>query len=120
MAELVAIALVVVCHEAGHAVAAQSAGLEWRVFVRLPWKIGVAVVLPPRGLDPRDDLFIAVAGPTASTALAVVTFQTWTWLSLLSGLVAVTNLVPMPGSDGLRAIRAARRLAAQPSSPSAR
>jgi Zn-dependent protease len=120
MAELLAIALVVVCHEAGHAAAAQSAGLEWRVFARLPWKIGVAVVVPPRGLDPRDDLFIALAGPAASTALAVLTFQTWTWLSLFSGFVALLNLVPLPGSDGLRAIQAARRLAAQPSSPSAR
>jgi len=111
MAELVAIALVVVCHEAGHAAAAQSAGLEWRAFARLPWKIGVAVVVPRRGLDPRDDLFIALAGPAASTALAVLTFQTWMWLSVLSGVVAIVNLVPVPGSDGLRAIRAARLLA---------
>ena len=111
MTELVALALVIVCHEAGHAAAAQSAGLEWRAFARLPWKIGVAVVVPRRGLDPRDDLFIALAGPAASTALAVLTFQTWTWLSLLSGITAILNLVPLPGSDGLRAIRAARRLA---------
>lgn len=120
MTELVALALVIVCHEAGHAAAAQASGLEWRAFARLPWKIGVAIVVPEHGLHPRDDLFIALAGPAASTALAILTFQTWTSLSLLSGAVAILNLVPVPGSDGMRAIRAARLLAAQPSSPSAR
>jgi Zn-dependent protease len=120
MVEFVAIVLVVVCHEAGHAAAAQFAGLECRPFARLPWKFGIAVVVPARGLDPRHDLFIALAGPAASTSLAVLAFPTWTWLSILSGVVAILNLVPMPGSDGLRAIRAARQLATQPSSPSAR
>ena len=120
MAELIALVLVIVVHEGGHASAAQAAGLEWRLFARLPWKFGVAVVVPERGLDPRADLSIALAGPAASTALAVLTFQTWTWLSVVSGVIAILNLVPMPGSDGLRAIQAGRRLAAQPSSASAR
>jgi Zn-dependent protease len=115
VAELLALVLVIVVHEGGHASAAQAAGLEWRLFARLPWKFGVAVVVPARGLKPRDDLSIALAGPAASTALGVLTFQTWTWLSLLSGLIAILNLVPMPGSDGMRAIRAARLLAAQSS-----
>jgi Zn-dependent protease len=110
MTEIIALLLVIVCHEAGHAAAARSAGLECRAFARLPWKVGVAVVVPARGLDPRDDLFIALAGPAASTALAITTFQTWTWLSVLSGAVAILNLVPLPGSDGMRAIRAARQL----------
>ena len=119
MAELAALVIVILSHEAGHAAAAQSMGLEWRPFARLPWKFGVAVVVPARGLHPRDDLFIALAGPAASTALAVLTFQTWPWLSVLSGLIATLNLIPMPGSDGLRAIRAARQLATQPSPPNA-
>jgi Zn-dependent protease len=120
MLELLAIALVIACHEAGHAGAAQFAGLRCRPFARLPWKVGVAVVVPARGLDPRDELRIALAGPAASAALAALTFEPWPWLGVLSGLVAIVNLVPLPGSDGLRAIAAARRLAVQPSSPSAR
>jgi Zn-dependent protease len=120
MTELIAVALVIACHEAGHAGAAQSAGLEWRAFARLPWRLGVAVVVPAQGLHARDELLVALAGPAASAALALVTFQTWLWLAVLSGLVAIVNLIPLPGSDGLRAIAAARRLAFQPSSPSAR
>jgi Zn-dependent protease len=108
--EIVAIAIAIVAHEAGHAAAAQAIGLEWRPFARLPWKIGVAVLVPDTGIRPRDDLFIALAGPSASALLAGLTFQVAPWLSLLSGLLAVLNLVPLPGTDGLRAIRAASRL----------
>ena len=93
------------------AAAAQAVGLEWRAFARLPWKIGVAVVAPARGIRPRDDLLIALAGPAASATLAALTFQLSPWLSLFSALLAVLNLVPIPGSDGWRAIGAARRLA---------
>jgi stage IV sporulation protein FB len=109
--EIAAILIAIVSHEAGHAAAAQAVGLQWRPFVRLPWKIGVAVVAPGSGIRPRDDLLIALAGPGASALLAALTFQVSPWLSLLSGLVAVLNLLPLPGSDGLRAIAAARRLA---------
>jgi Zn-dependent protease len=108
--EVTAIVIAIVSHEAGHAAAAQAVGLEWRPFARLPWKIGVAVVAPATGIRPRDDLFIALAGPSASALLAALTFQVAPWLSLFSALVAVLNLVPLPGSDGMRALRAARRL----------
>jgi len=109
--QVAVIVLAIVSHEAGHAAAAQAAGLEWRVFARLPWKIGVAVVAPDDGLCPADDLLIALAGPAASSLLAAVSFQVSPELSLLSGLLAVLNLLPFPGTDGRRAIGAARRLA---------
>jgi stage IV sporulation protein FB len=109
--EIAAILIAVVVHEAGHAAAAQAVGLEWRPFARLPWKLGIAVLAPEPGIRPRDDLLIALAGPAASALLAALTFQVAPWLSLLSGLLAVLNLVPLPGSDGRRAIGAARQLA---------
>jgi stage IV sporulation protein FB len=111
VAELAAIVIAIICHEAGHAAAAQAVGLEWRPFARLPWKIGVAVVAPGPGIRPRDDLVIALAGPAASALLAAFTFQVAPWLSLLSAMLAVLNLLPFPGTDGRRAIGAARRLA---------
>jgi Zn-dependent protease len=120
MAELVALALVIVCHEAGHAAAAQAAGLEWRPIARLPWRIGIGVVIPEGGLHPRDELRIALAGPAASIMLAIVTVGAWRWLGVYSGLVAVANLLPFPGSDGMRAAHAVRLLAAQAISASAR
>jgi Zn-dependent protease len=109
--EIAAILIAIVVHEAGHAAVAQAVGLEWRPFARLPWKIGIAVVAPEPGIGARDDLLIAVGGPAASALLATLTFQVSPFLSLLSALVAVLNLVPLPGTDGWRAIGAARRLA---------
>jgi Zn-dependent protease len=120
MAELVALALVIVCHEAGHAAAAQAAGLDWKPIARLPWRIGIGVVIPEGGLHPRDELRIALAGPAASIMLAIVTFGAWRWLGVYSGLVAAANLLPFPGSDGMRAAHAVRLLAAQAISASAR
>jgi len=114
MTQVAVIILAIISHEAGHAAAAHAVGLEWRPFVRLPWKLGVAVVAPAGGLRPRDDLLIALAGPAASALLAAVSFQVSPELSLLSGLLAVLNLVPLPGTDGRRAIGAARRLAFSP------
>ena len=111
MTEIAAIVIAIISHEAGHAAAAQAIGLEWRPFARLPWKFGVAVVAPRLGMRPRDDLLIALAGPAASAMLAALTFQLSPWLSLFSALLAVLNLAPIPGSDGWRAIGAARRLA---------
>jgi Zn-dependent protease len=112
MTQIAAIVLAIVSHEAGHAAAAQAVGLQWRPFARLPWKIGVVVLAPEPGIRPRDDLLIALAGPAASAMLAALAFQVSPHLSLLSGMLAVLNLLPFPGTDGWRAIGAARRLAA--------
>jgi Zn-dependent protease len=109
--QIAVILIAIVSHEAGHAAAAQAVGLRWRPFVRLPWKIGVVVLAPEPGIRPRDDLFIALAGPAASAMLAALTFQISPALSVLSGCLAVLNLLPLPGTDGWRAIGAARRLA---------
>ena len=114
MTQIAAIAVIIIAivsHEAGHAAAAQAVGLQWRPFVRLPWKIGVVVVAPDPGIRARDDLFIALSGPAASAMLAALTFEISPTLSLLSACLAVLNLLPFPGTDGWRAIGAARRLA---------
>ncbi len=93
-----------ISHEAGHAAAAQLLGLKWQTFARLPWAAGIAVHVPPGGLRPRDDLLVALAGPTASLGLAVAAFPLLPELGLLSGLLGALNLLPfIRGSDGWRA-----------------
>jgi Zn-dependent protease len=115
LAEIVAswpvLALVaVVSHEAGHAAAAQLLGLRWHPFARLPWKAGIAVEVPQSGLRARDDLLVALAGPAASLALAAAALPSVAELALISGMLAVLNLLPfLPGSDGWRATGAIRR-----------
>jgi hypothetical protein len=96
-------------HEAGHAAAAQMLGLKWQPFARLPWTAGIAVRVPPGGLKPRDDLLVALAGPTASLGLAAAALPHLYELGVLSGLLGAMNLLPfIPGSDGWRATNAIR------------
>jgi hypothetical protein len=106
------LALAVACHEAGHAAAAQLLGLRWKPFARFPWAAGIAVMAPREGLPPRDDLLVALAGPLGSFALAAVALPLIPELGGLSAILGVLNLLPfLRGSDGWRAIRAARRAA---------
>jgi hypothetical protein len=56
----------VLAHELGHAAAAQALGLRWRPFVRLPWKVGIAVWVD----TPRQARLIGLAGPAVNLACA--------------------------------------------------
>jgi hypothetical protein len=105
------LALAVACHEAGHAAAAQLLGLGWKPFARFPWAAGIAVRVPSGGLPPRDDLLVALACPLGSFALAAVALPLIPELGGLSALLGVLNLLPfLRGSDGWRALRAARQV----------
>jgi hypothetical protein len=55
----------VLAHEAGHAIAAQALGLRWKPFMRLPWKIGIAVWVD----TPRQSQIIGLAGPVMNLML---------------------------------------------------
>jgi peptidase M50B-like protein len=105
------LAAAVACHEAGHAAAAQLLGLSWKPFARFPWAAGIAIRVPDGGLPPRHDLLVALAGPLGSFALAAVAFPLIPELGALSAILGVLNLVPfLRGSDGWRAIQAARQV----------
>ena len=104
-----AILSVIACHEAGHAAAALALGYRVRPFARI-YAAGIAVVVPDTGLPPAHDLTIALAGPAASFALTAATMTSQPVLAGLSAIVGLLNLVPLPGSDGMRAWRACRAL----------
>ena len=103
---LAAFVLAVTVHEAGHAFAAIALGRRPRLFVRWPWTFGVAVPTIGRGADG----LVALAGPAASLALAYGAILTGhSTVALVSGLLGLLNLLPVPRSDGSHIVRAVRR-----------
>jgi stage IV sporulation protein FB len=99
----------ILAHELGHALVAARLGYRVRPFLRW-WKFGVAVVVPEGGMSARDDRLIALAGPVSSILLTAAAVSSGLlWLAFVSAELAVMNLIPFPGSDGLRALRAKSR-----------
>ena len=94
-------------HEAAHAF------LAWIHGVRV-YSAGVCFkgpfILRDRAKENLAEVTIALAGPAASFVFGVLLFvfpQTgFHWAGACNLLIAVTNLLPLPGSDGLRAGRA--------------
>lgn len=119
----------VALHELGHSVVAQRRGLRVREIVLLP--IGGVASLEGRPSRPRDELWIALAGPAVNFALAALLggvalglhasgylslesakAMTPSWSTLLALLVAgnlslgLFNLLPIFPMDGGRVLRA--------------
>lgn len=71
----------------------------------------------------REHILIATAGPVANLASAAIVVQLLSWLgrggtavgalatafAILSGGIALANLIPFSGSDGMTILRLARR-----------
>jgi len=116
---VVVVLLSVLLHELGHAVVAQRRGVRIDG-IDLHLLGGVAkMVDPPR--SPTDELWIALAGPLVSLALAVASAAAWTltqqqvpaevtsvlaFSTRLNGMLGVFNLVPALPMDGGRVLRA--------------
>lgn len=121
---IVAIFACVLLHEFGHALAAGRFGIRTRDVTLLP--IGGLARLERMPEDPRQELWVAVAGPAVNVAIAAVL---WAWLvavgdpvplerlgvttgPLVERLLAVNvilvvfNLVPAFPMDGGRILRA--------------
>jgi len=107
----------VVIHELGHALMARRFGIETQQIVLLP--IGGVAMLAEAPSRPAHELWIALAGPATSLALAGLTWGVF-WLTDngLAGHLAVINLAlglfnlvpafPLDGGRMLRAVLAMR------------
>lgn len=107
-------------HEVAHAVVAKHQGLEVEGITL--WLLGGVSVIRGEASRPRADFAIAVVGPAASLASAVVfavlawglafigTGQLWvavpSYLALINVILAVFNLIPAAPLDGGRILRA--------------
>ncbi len=99
-------------HECGHMLAAQSLGVKVRE-IGLCLKGSYVRREPAR--DPIEDAAIALSGPMVN---AMVAAALWTipgvchWLAIYNLILAISNLAPLPGSDGRRVFAAWPRVAA--------
>ena len=104
-------------HECGHLLAARASGVKVREFglcLR-----GSYIRREPARM-PFDDAAITLSGPLVNALIAAAL---WTvpgvghWLAIYNLVLATSNLVPLPGSDGRRAINAWNRNPADARSP---
>ena len=106
----------IIVHELSHSVVARSRHLQVR-WIRL-FVFGGYSVIESDGLEPQDELVIAVAGPVAS-ALAALGFwllatagidpmldRMLRALAIINGAIAIFNLLPGFPLDGGRVVRA--------------
>jgi Zn-dependent protease len=91
-------------HECGHAVAAKALRVEVR---EIGFCLRGSYIRRKPARTPLDDAFIALSGPLAN---ALVAAALWTlsgvahWLAIYNLVLMVSNLLPLPGSDGRRAV----------------
>ncbi len=106
----------VLLHELGHALTARLFGVPTRQIVLTP--IGGVAEIEAGDLRPRDELFIALAGPAVSLGLGAIllviagTIGTLSPFGFVAGLawanlaIGLFNLVPAFPMDGGRVLRA--------------
>jgi Zn-dependent protease len=98
---------VVGVHEAGHYIAARMLGYRPRLVAC--WK-GVGIEWGNAAVPLRTRGLVTLAGPAASLLYgAAVGWAGVSLVALMSLELAVLNLLPLPRSDGLRALRLVTR-----------
>jgi Zn-dependent protease len=101
VAAVVAMVASVLLHEAGHVLMAQALGFHvTQVHLSV---MGATTVYEADHRTAHERVLVAAAGPAVSVALAVVFALIggpWEELAALNLLVALLNLIPIPGFDG--------------------
>lgn len=97
-------------HECGHVLAARSLGVQVR-------EIGVCLKGPyirrEQSRAPLDEITISLSGPMVNSWIAAALWTTpgvGHWLALYNLILLLSNLAPLPGSDGLRVFRSLKKM----------
>lgn len=102
------IAVTLVAHETGHALAAQLYGLPWKPTLTRHGP-GVVIGSETIRLSPAQVRVTAAAGPAANLLLVAVGLRLGVPFMVLASLeFAVMNLLPFRRSDGARILYAGR------------
>jgi hypothetical protein len=127
---LVLAAIIVLVHEAGHAIARTLSGrrsftpadvrvakldaMVGAVDLEGPWRPDTFTRLSAARTTANDALRVALGGPAASLAAGLAAAATTADLALVGGLTSVVYglvcLIPLPDSDGRRALDATAAL----------
>ncbi len=90
-------------HECGHLLAARILGVKVR-------EIGVCLsgtyIRREQARAPLDDIAISLSGPLVNSLIAAALWSApgmWHWLAIYNLVLLVSNLAPLPSSDGRRA-----------------
>ena len=106
----------IILHELGHSLVARNLGLQIKGITL--FLFGGVAELGSEPRRPRDEFWIAVAGPAVSLALAVIfgalqdlswsrpSLAMWTYLSYINWALTLFNLIPAFPMDGGRVLRA--------------
>ena len=103
IALIITMLFTLVAHEGGHIMAILLTHAGRVKDIAITWK-GIGVRWEPFAYEPVKRVIISLSGSAVNLAFAVVFYSVGLPLLGLAGLVfAIANLLPLPGSDGLRA-----------------